>query len=71
MGSSIADESVVVAAKLGSTIERDYWLLCRSCSWSETAYATDQGIELPREAVVQDGKAYHRRCGGLLQVLGV
>ncbi len=69
MASSIADDRVDVAAKMVSTIERDYWLLCRSCFWSETAYATDKGIELPREAMVQDGKAYHRRCGGLLQVL--
>ena len=48
--------------------KQDYWLLCASCFWSETAYVGAYGVEWPADVVIQDTRAYHRRCGGRLRV---
>lgn len=47
---------------------QDYWLVCGSCFWSETAYSSDTGVEWPPEVVLEHGRAFHRRCGGTLKI---
>lgn len=53
-----------------SEATRTYWLLCTSCLWSETVYASEDGPEWPPRTLLQDNLIYHRGCGGLVKIFG-
>ena len=52
----------------GRNHDGDYWLVCGSCFWKETACSSKTGMQWPSEVNVEQGRLFHKRCGGALKV---
>ncbi len=62
------EETETPTTVVARSASRDYWLVCGSCFWTETAYSSDAGVHWPPEVVLEHERAYHRRCGGKLKI---